>query len=610
MLVVGVSAWLVGCSSLPGAGENRSSGTAPPDPEAELRALVETSDEAMLRLDPQGALARGDARFANRFGDYISKEYFAQMEALARADMEGLKRIPRPALSGPSGIVYDAFRYRTELALRRFDSGAAEILRHLPLDHLFGYHVAFPEWSTGQSIAPFKTLEDYENGVQRIDGFVTYLERAQAVLREAVDAGHVLPRFAAELVLRQVEETLETGLDGSPFLRPIESLPDDLTPVDQRRLKTAYRQAIAEEVIPAYQRLAHFLRQEYLPRSRTGAPGLVGMTDGAILYEYLVELHTGSRQTPEEIHQLGLREVARILAAMEDIKVQVGFTGTLQEFFAHLREDRTFQFSTKEEMLAANRRIQEQVAAVLPRLFDALPRSPLEVRPVPASLEQTTAGAYYIAGTPDGERPGVFYVNTYDLPSRTNVTLETLFLHEGNPGHHMQASLAQENEALPAFLRFGFDTAYVEGWGLYAESLGPELGLFTDPYQVFGHLDLEMFRALRLVVDTGLHHQGWDREKAVDYMLEHSSLGEVTIRSEVDRYIVWPAQALAYKLGQIQIQGFRAEAEERLGESFRLASFHEQVLGSGVLPLPVLRAKVEHWIEETRHQPQHQGAAP
>jgi uncharacterized protein (DUF885 family) len=322
----------------------------------------------------------------------------------------------------------------------------------------------------------------------------------------------------------------------------------------------------------------------------------VSMADGDKLYAYLIESNTTTKMSADEIHQLGLSEVARITKGMEAVKKQVGFKGTLPQFFAYLRTDPKFKFKTKAALLQAFADIQKRLMPEIPKLFRLVPKSPLDVRVVPAFLEKNQAGAYYQQGTPDGTRPGVFYVNTYDLPSRTSPTNETLFLHEAIPGHHFQISLAQEDTSLPPFMRFGGNTAYVEGWALYAESLGEELGFFKDPYQMQGHLDDEMLRAMRLVVDTGLHAKGWTREQAIKYMMDNSSMGKTDATAEVERYIAIPGQALAYKIGQLTIRRLRTQAETALGTKFDIRAFHEQVLGTGALPMAVLEQKINDWI--------------
>jgi uncharacterized protein (DUF885 family) len=340
-----------------------------------------------------------------------------------------------------------------------------------------------------------------------------------------------------------------------------------------------------------------YVRDSYLPASRGNErPGMVSVPGGPALYRHLVATQTTTDLTPDQIHDLGLAEVARIQGEMKKVMAEVGFRGTLQEFFTHIKTDPKFKPESREALTQGYYAIGKRVDATLPRLFRTIPKTPLEIRPYPEFLEKDSAGGSYQPGSPDGKRPGIFYFNAYDLPSRTTPGMETLYLHEGAPGHHFQIALAFENDKLPSFQRFGGNTAFVEGWALYAESLGRQLGVLTDPYQYYGRLDDEMLRAMRLVVDTGLHAKGWSRSQAIDYMRANSSQGETDVVNEVDRYVAMPAQALAYKVGDIRIQQARKRAEQALGPKFDIRVFHDQVLMSGALPLEVLDAKVDNWI--------------
>ncbi|HZB70342.1 MAG TPA: DUF885 domain-containing protein, partial [Sphingomicrobium sp.] len=350
---------------------------------------------------------------------------------------------------------------------------------------------------------------------------------------------------------------------------------------------------------PALTRLRDFFKGEYLAKARDGY-GIMYMKGGDKLYRYQIESTTTLPLGPDEIHQLGLSEVARITAGMEQVKQEVGFKGTLQQFFDHLRTDPKYKMKSREALTARYYEIGKAVDAQIPRFFSTVPKTPLEIRPYEPFREKFEAGGSYNSGTPDGSRPGVFYFNAYDLPSRTTPGMTTLYLHEGAPGHHFQISLAQENEALPSFMRFGGNTAYAEGWGLYAETLGYDMGFFKDPIQRFGTLSDEMLRAMRLVVDTGIHSKGWTRQQAIDYMLSHSDMGKTDATAEVERYIVIPSQALAYKIGALTIQRLRKKAETELGPKFDIRDFHAQVLMTGNLPLPILERKIDRWIAERK----------
>lgn len=564
--------------------------------EAALARVFADADAAALELDPLEAMFRGDHRHAADFGDYITPDYYRRLETQAREALRRLEEIDRRLLSRDQRIAYDTFAWQKRQLLELFDRGVIAIEAQLPIDHFSGLHMFYPEFSSGRSVARFRDVADYENGLARLDGYARYLERAIVRMREGMASGHAQPKLVMERVLEQLDYQLRSGVDDSPFFQPAREMPAGFDPADRERLTAAYRLRIGERVFGAYRELQDFIRNEYLPACRDGAPGLVTMPDGAMLYQARIERATTLGMTAAEIHAIGLAEVERITREMNAIRIRTGFTGTLHEFFSYLRTDPRFRFADRQALLNAYEAIRERVDKAVPRLFAVVPRTAFEIRPVPAYSEKTDAAASYRQGTPDGERPGVFFVNTHDLPSRTSSGMETLFLHEAMPGHHFQISLAQENETLPNFLRFGGNTAFVEGWALYAESLGPELGMFIDPYQAFGNLDDEMLRAMRLVVDTGIHALGWSREQAIAYMLEHSAQSETDARAEVERYIAIPGQALAYKIGAMTIRRLRDEAESALGERFDPRAFHAEVLGTGALPLPILEAKIREWI--------------
>ena len=567
------------------------------DNAAALKQIFADSDEADLALNPMSAMLRGDMRYADRFGDYITPEYYARMKADAENDLRRLDAIDRDALSREDRIAYDVFSYERRQLLDFYARGIIAIQAQLPIDHFSGVHVYFPDLSSGKSAAPFKTVQDYDNGLKRLDGYAQYLERSIGRMREGMAAGHTQPKLVMENILDQLDRQMAGGAEASPFYQPIRDLPADFAASDRERLANAYRAMIGDRVFGAYRKLQDFIRTEYLAACRDGKPGLVSMKDGPALYKALIEQTTTTDMSAEQIHRIGLDEVARVRHDMLAIKDKVGFQGTLKEFFDHLRTDPQFKFASKQALLDGYNATRARVDAAVPKLFSLTPKSPFEIRPVPGYSEQNEAAGSYRQGTPDGTRPGIFFVNTYDLPSRTTPGMETLFLHEAIPGHHFQIALAQENEALPNFLRFNGNTAFVEGWALYAESLGPELGMFTDPYQAFGSLDDEMLRAMRLVIDTGIHAKGWTREQAIRYMLDNSAQSETDARAEVERYIAIPGQALAYKVGALTIRRLRTEAEQTLGERFDPREFHAQVLDTGALPMAVLEAKIRDWIK-------------
>ena len=562
---------------------------------ARLAALFEASDQASLKRNPMDALSRGDSTNAGRLGDYLTDAYSAAERAAAEQDLAALARIDRDALSPSERISYDVFKWQRALDLRGLQPAMLALTEVRPLDHFGSIHTSFAQLSSGESIAPFKTVKDYDDGLSRIDDYVAILDRSIIRMRQGMATNVVQPKLVMANVLEQLDAMLAEGVEGSSFMKPLTKFPADIPAAEQARLKAAYTQSVSTKIRPALTRLRNFIAAEYLPRSRDSV-GLSGMPGGDRLYAYLVESRTTTALTPDQIHRIGLAEVTRLQGEMEAVKAQVGFKGTLKDFFEHIRTDPKFKPVSREALQQGYVAIGKRLDATLPKLFATLPRAPLDIRPVPALTEKGAARGSYNPGTPDGSRPGIFYFNAYDLPSRTTPGMETLYLHEGAPGHHFQISLAQENEALPKFQRFGGNSAYVEGWGLYAETLGKELGVYTDPYQYFGYLDSQLFRAIRLVVDTGIHSKGWTRDQTIKYILDNSSRGLSNATAETERYIANPGQALAYKIGQLKISELRARAEKALGRKFDIRDFHTQVLMTGALPLAVLEAKVDAWI--------------
>ena len=507
---------------------------------------------------------------------------------------------PSPASTaaplGPKDRVsYDVFRFQRTEDLNGFEPALLKALIERPIDQMLSVQTYVPDISSGDGLAPFKTVADYDDNLQRLDGYLVYLDRAIGRMRQGLADGITNPRLVMTAVIGQLDALIAEGVEGSTFYKPVTRFPGNFSTADRKRLTAAYAAFIRDRLIPAHVRLRDFIRNDYLPHARTSV-GLSQMPGGPALYRHLIEAETTTRMTPEAIHALGLAEVRRIHAAMKQVQLAAGFHGTPEAFAHFLRTDRRFAPASRAAMRDAFLDIDRRVTAAVPKDFALAPKSRLEIVPVPPYKEKTEPGGYYQGGTPDGTRPGRFYYNGYDLRSRYTWGYETLFLHEGIPGHHYQISLAQEDTTLPAFQRFGGNDAYVEGWALYSESLGPELGFFKDPYQMYGHLNDEILRAMRLVVDTGIHAQGWSRDAAIKYMLDNSAMGRSDVMAEVDRYIAMPAQALAYKVGQLTIRRLRSEAERALGPKFDVRAFHEQVLMSGALPMAVLETQINEWI--------------
>jgi uncharacterized protein (DUF885 family) len=566
-------------------------------PAEKLRKLFTDSDEASLKRNPLSALFRGDLRYADRLGDFITDAAFNAERAAGQADLKALRAIPRAKLSPTDQIAYDVFQAQTLDGLKGLSPEILPLNRVRPVNHFFGFHTFYPSFASGTGAAPFKTVVDYDNNLKRHKEFVVLIDRSIGRFREGMKSGV----FETKLTIRNVIEQLDTQLkqtpEESPYYAPAKAIPATFGDADKARIPGEYKAAIADGIFPAYRRLRTFLNDEYLPVAREQV-GLSAMKGGEKLYSYMIESTTTLPLKADYIHNLGLSEVARIRTGMEGVKTEVGFKGTLAEFFEHLRTDPKFKPKSREALTQGYYDIGKQVDGMISTYFSTIPKSKLEIRPYEEFREKFEAGGSYQSGTPDGKtRPGIFYFNAYDLPSRTTPGMVTLYLHEGAPGHHFQISLAQENADLPPFMRFGGNTAYVEGWALYSETLGYEMGFFKDPYNRMGTLSDEMLRAMRLVVDTGLHTKGWTREKAIDYMLANSDMGKTDATAEVERYIAIPTQALAYKIGSLTIQRLRADAEKRLGAKFDIRKFHAQVLMTGALPLSVLEKKIDDWVK-------------
>ena len=561
--------------------------------------LFKASDEANLKRNPLNALFRGDMRYADRLGDYITDEYFAGERAAAEHDLAALRAIDRAKLDATDQLAYDTFEYQTKDALRGLQPDMLALTAVRPLNHFFGFHTFYPTFASGQGAAPFKTLEDYENNLKRHKEFVVLVDRSIERFKQGQASGVVETKMTVRNMIEQLDNQLKQPVEESSYYGPVKKFPDTVPAADRERLTVAYRAAVADELYPALTRLRDYLKNDYLASARDGA-GIMYMKGGDKLYRYQIQSTTTLPLTPEEIHETGLKEVARITAEMEKVKDEVGFKGTLHQFFENLRADPKLKAKSREDLTQRYYAVGKAVDAKLPAYFSTLPKAKLEIRPYEPFREKFEAGGSYQSGTPDGSRPGIFYFNAYDLPSRTTPGVTTLYLHEGAPGHHFQISLAQENAALPSFMRFGGTTAFAEGWGLYAETLGYDMGFYADPYQRMGTLDDEMLRAMRLVVDTGIHSKGWTREQAIDYMLTHSSMGKTDATAEVERYIVIPSQATAYKIGALTIQRLRDKAKAELGDKFDIREFHAQVLMTGALPLAILEQKIDRWIAEKK----------
>ena len=565
------------------------------DEDARLMLLFRNVAKAEDALDPLGMIYRGGEPNVAAFRQLYTDAQERAKRAVNAQALAGLRRIDRHKLSPERQISYDVFLgdKREDAAWLRPEVEALTAVR--PFNHFGGMHIEFPSLVAKDGALPYTNEAEYTRNLALIAAFPQVLDNAVARFRQGLDSGVVESRLTVTNMIGQIDALLAQPPGGSPFTSAVRDFPVGVPEGSRAALAAQYTAVTANQVYPAYRRLRDFFAKDYLPAARTQV-GISAMKGGVGLYKLQIAQHTTLRLEPDAVHRLGLSEVARIQRDMTTVARELGYTGELRGFFDYIRTAPRFHPKSREELAEGFAHVAKAVEAQAPKYFNRMPRSKLVIQPYPAYREKYEAGGSYNQGSPDGTRPGVFFYNTYDLPSRFLTGITTLFLHEGAPGHHFQISLAQEDTSLPDFQRFGGNNAYVEGWALYAETLGYDMGFYKDPMQHWGTLDDEMLRAMRLVVDTGLHAKGWSREQAIDYMLANSGMGRSDATAEVERYIAWPGQALGYKLGALTIQRLKKKAQEQLAGRFDIRGFHDQVLGSGALPLPILEAKLDRWI--------------
>ncbi len=576
--------------------QDQSTETTPAvDVSAQLAQVFGDYFEASLALNPIQATFIGDKRYNDQLPNFFSADFRQKTHDFNVEWLNKIQAIDRDALNEQDKISYDLFVYQQEQSLE----GEQFADWMLPVNQFFSVHNFFAQLGSGVSAQPFQTAEDYDNWLSRVDGMVVINQQAIDNMRQGMAEGVVQPKIVMEKVLPQLQAHIVDDVEQSVFYGPVNNLPEGFSEEQKQQITEKYRAAIADKIIPIFQSMHDFIRDEYLPAS-SDTVGMSYLPNGEDWYNFRIKAQTTTDKTADEIHQFGLDEVERIRGEMEQVMQQVGFEGDLQEFFTWLKASDQFYYTDKEELLQGYRDLQAKVNALLPSLFDIAPKADYEVRAVEAFREQSQAGASYQPSSPDGSRPGIFYVNTYNLRAQPKYGMETLSLHEASPGHHFQIAIQQEIEDMPNFRRFGGYTAFSEGWALYAESIGKEMGMFEDPYQYFGRLSDEMLRAMRLVVDTGLHAKGWTREQAIEFMQNNSDMAESDVVAEVERYIVIAGQALAYKMGQSVISELRAQAENELGDNFDIKAFHRVVLTGGAMPMDILRQRVNSWIDEVK----------
>lgn len=597
IIALAIAAGLTACQSTKSV-VNSEVQTLTQDAETKkLNQLVEDYFNENMAFNPIYATFVGQNQYNDQFGEPISAESIAKRLAFEKKYLKAISAIDETALEGQDWLTYRIFKSDRQQGIESYQFNTHLI----PLSQMGGAHTYFAMLGSGSSAQPFNTEKDYRDFISRAEGFARYMDSAVSAMREGMAKNVVLPAPIAQKVLPQLQAHMVSHVEESVFYGPLQSLQEKTQIDDQvkQQLANDYQKMIQDVIIPAYTRTHDFMQGEYLPVARKSV-GLSALPNGKAWYEYRIKTNTTLPLSAEEIHQFGQDEVARILSEMTQVKQQVGFEGDLQAFFEFLRTDEQFYFNSPQEVIDAYTAVKDDINSRVGQLFDVFPKSDYEVRAVESYRAASSAGASYQSPAPDGSRPGIFYINTHDLKAQPRFLVETLSVHEAAPGHHFQIAIQQEVEGLPSFRKFGGYTVFAEGWALYAESLGKEMGLFTDPYMWYGRLVDEQLRAMRLVVDTGLHAFGWSRQNAIDFMLENSSMAESDVIAEVERYISIPGQALAYKTGERHIRKLRDKASAALGEKFDIKKFHTQVLIDGALPMPILEAKIDKWIANLR----------
>ncbi|TVZ52017.1 DUF885 domain-containing protein [Dokdonia sp. Hel_I_53] len=561
----------------------------------EFNSMLDEYYEEGLKLNPLNATMSGDNRYNDKFPDVLSDEYKEELTAYYNRYRKAVMRFDDANLTDTEQMSKEVLLWDIDVNLEgmKFKKDLT------PIDQMWSPHLMFGQLASGASAQPFKTLEDYRNWQLRVDEYLVWLNSAEENMRKGMEEGYVLPKSLIKKVIPQMDAMTTADVENHLFYTPVTNFPEGISEEDQEILRTDYKNMIEGKIIPAYTKLSNFLKDEYLAAGRDSS-GYSDLPQGSEYYDYAIKYYTTTNMTADEIHQLGLSEVARIRKEMEKVKEQVGFKGDLKAFFDDVRTNKELMpYSTPEEIIANFEAMHETIKPQVDELFSVQPKTAFEVRRT-EEFREKSASAEYNPGSLDGTRPGIFYTPIPDAKTYNVYSDESLFLHEAIPGHHFQISLTQESETLPQFRKTLWYSAYGEGWALYTESLGKELGLYTDPYQYFGTLGAEMHRAVRLVVDTGIHTKGWSREKAIAYCLENEAESEAGITSEIERYMAMPGQALSYKIGQLKIRELRERATQELGDKFDIREFHKEVLETGCIPLALLESKIDNWIASAK----------
>ncbi|WP_109299910.1 DUF885 family protein [Aquimarina sp. AU474] len=565
------------------------------DISAKFNEMLDNYYEEGLQLNPVQATFAGDNRFNDQFPNPLADETVNKAKDYYNRYKEELSQFDDASLSESEKMTKAILNWECDMNLEAFNFKSD----YFPIDQMWSINLVAGQLASGASAQPFKTVEDYNNWLKRLEGYLEWMTSAEAKMKEGMASGYVLPKSLIVKVLPQLEALTVENLDKHLFYTPVKNFPENFSDEEKKQLTEAYTKMVSEKIIPTYKSLHQFMSTAYLDAGRASS-GIADIPNGENFYKYQIKLYTTTNMTADEIHKLGLSEVARISSEMEKIKERVGFKGDLKSFFDHVRNNKKLiPFTEPKQVIDNFNAIHDRMKPQIEKLFDVKPKTPFEVRRTEAFREKS-ASAEYNPGSLDGTRPGIFYTPIPDVTQYNTYSDESLFLHEAIPGHHYQISLTQESEELPKFRKTLWYSGYGEGWALYSESLGKELGLYTDPYQYFGMLGAEMHRAVRLVVDTGLHSKGWTREQAIKYSLDNEAESEAGITSEIERYMANPGQALSYKIGQLKIRELRAKAEEALGDKFDIRQFHNQVLETGCVPLALLEDKINTWIAQNK----------
>lgn len=557
-----------------------------------LKQISEDFYEQYLKLNPITATSLGDNRYNDTIPNNISTTFRQKEESFYSEYKTKLEEIDRDQLSEDDKVNYDVLLWECNINLERL-----QFPQHLtPINQFYSFPNTMGSMASGKGIQPFETVEDYDNWLKRVDDYLAWCDTAIANMKKGIEKGYVLPKALSEKVIPQLAAHADGPVENHLFYQPANNIPESFSAEDKKMISEKYMFMVQDKVIPKYKELVTFFKDTYLAQSRETA-GILYIPDGEDYYKHQIKTYTTLDLSADSVFNLGMSEVERITAEMEKVKEEVGFDGDIKAFFEHVRTlPALMPYTDPQQVLDHFEEIHERMKPQLSELFDNVPKADFEVRRTEAFREKS-ASAEYRSPSLDGSRPGVFYVPIPDVGSYNIFSDEDLFLHEAIPGHHYQIALQQENDSLPDFRKVIWYSAYGEGWALYTESLGEELGLYEDPYQYFGMLSAEMHRAIRLVVDAGMHSKGWTREQAIQFSLDHEAESEESIIAEIERYMSWPGQALSYKIGQLKIMELREKAKQKMGENFDIKEFHNQVLETGSVPLAVLEAKINRWIE-------------